>query len=89
MTTTTQTPVSCPPSTETFPLTCEWCRNEPATHLLIVDTIYESPRRLVPDRQQSAICGTCAHRDLGRARELAKSASSAWLFRLTPDTGEG
>jgi hypothetical protein len=61
-----------------FPLTCEWCRSAPASHLLILD-------RFRGSRTAHSICHRCAHRDVGRAREIAASPTSVWLFELHPD----
>lgn len=58
-----------------YPLTCEWCRRNPADHLLIYDAREGG-------RQKAHICGSCSHRDAGRARQVAASPASAWLYRL-------
>jgi len=69
----------------TFPLTCTFCRRSSATHVLVWDT---------PDAKRgnartiALVCGGCAHRDEERARQIAVSPASAWLFRLAPDNEE-
>ena len=62
---------------ETFPLTCSFCRNAPATHLLVAD---------LPDgRVPHLVCYRCGHRDEGAARTIAVAPAAAWLFELHPD----
>ena len=61
------------------PLTCEYCRHAPATHLLVTD--------LVPRRVQALVCGECGFRNFKAAREIALAPSAAWLFRLLPEPG--
>jgi len=79
-----ETPASCPPSA-VHALTCTFCRRAGATHLLVWD---EPDRRRLSGkiRVTALVCGGCAHRDEERAREIAASPASAWLFRLTPDS---
>lgn len=66
------------PSALPFPLTCEYCDHTPATHLLVAD--------LSMGRSAHLVCGPCGERNIGYARRIAKSASSAWLFTLIPAT---
>jgi hypothetical protein len=63
-------------------LSCEWCRAEPATHLIVYDVGHRDCH--APVRVKSVIGAGCARRDEGRAREIAASTSSVWLFGLTP-----
>lgn len=58
------------------PLTCEYCKHGPATHLLVFD--------LRTRRINSLVCETCGNRSIGAARKIAKAASSVWLFTLAP-----
>jgi hypothetical protein len=86
-TTTTQTPVSCPPNADDFPLTCTFCRRASATYVLVWDT--PDTRRLSGQiRTTALVCGDCVHRNEERARQIAASPASAWLFRLMPDTAD-
>jgi hypothetical protein len=63
-----------------FPLTCAWCRNEPATHLLVVESKHS--------RSDHLVCADCAHRDRERARDIAKAPALVWLWRLAADNCE-
>jgi hypothetical protein len=68
-----------------FPLTCDWCKSEPATHLAVYDvTAHDRTHRV-----QKVIGDACVSRDWHHAPEVAVSPRSAWLFRLVPDTKEG
>ena len=53
------------------PLTCEYCRNSPATCLLVVDFEYS--------RVKSTVCEPCGMRS---QPDAAKVAKSAWLYAL-------
>jgi hypothetical protein len=55
------------------PLTCEYCRNSPATCLIAVDFEYS--------RVKAVVCEPCGRRALPDAAKVAKVA---WLFTLTP-----
>lgn len=84
MTTNTETPVSCPPSAD-FPLTCEFCRHEAATYL----AVYDITIRGRAERVQKTIGPDCAAWNFpDRAREIAVSPRSVWLFRLVPEEPE-
>ena len=72
---------------ELFPLTCTFCRRACATHVLIWDSP-DSKRPRGEVRTTALVCGGCAHRDEARARQIAASPASAWLFRLAPDNEE-
>jgi hypothetical protein len=61
------------------PLTCESCRNSPATHLLVADL---STRRLV--RASRLSCKPCAD----YAARCARPGDYLRLYRLIPE-GEG
>lgn len=64
-------------------LTCEACKNSPATHIIIAD--FKSTRI------KSLSCLQCGTRDLGLIDDAGKRAGYvAWLFRLVPEqqTGE-
>jgi hypothetical protein len=56
-----------------YPLTCEYCRNSPATRLIVVDFEYS--------RVKAVVCEPCGRRSLPDA---ARVAQSAWLFALIP-----
>ena len=72
---------------EAFPLSCTFCRRASATHVLIWDSP-DKRRASGAVRTTALVCGPCAHRDEIRARQIAASPASAWLFRLAPDDGE-
>ena len=59
-----------------YPLTCEFSKHAPGTHLLVAD--------LSGGQRRWLVCAECAGRDAGRAAEIAKSPASAWLFALVP-----
>lgn len=65
------------PDSETFPLTCSWCSNSPASHLAIADWRFRDG----PQRLQHLLCRTCAH----QVTVLPPQAEGWWLFALTPD----
>lgn len=65
-----------------FPFTCEWCRNSPATHLLITDM--QPTGKQATTRHEAKVCGPCAH----RVTVLPPSFVGWWLFRLVPDNCE-
>lgn len=58
------------------PLTCEHCKNAPATHLVVADLESRRITRLV--------CGVCGERDRNDAALIAKATSAVWLFALIP-----
>ena len=58
------------------PLTCQYCKHAPATHLLVADV---RARRV-----KALACGPCATRNLETAARITKGAQSAWLFALIP-----
>ena len=62
-----------------FPLTCGWCRNSPATHLVITDV--KAAGRQSADRHKTEICATCAH----QITILPPSFLAFWLYELVPD----
>ena len=68
-----------PTEADEFPLTCEWCRNSPATHLLIAD--YRPEGKQAARRDEHKLCATCAH----RTTVLPPSFVGWWLFELVPD----
>jgi hypothetical protein len=63
-----------------FPLTCRWCSNSPATHLIVFD-----PRSPVA-RQVVQVCGPCGHRAVTDSAHITRSPASVWLYLLMPDT---
>lgn len=65
-----------------FPLTCEWCMNSPATHLLITDV--QTKGKQGATRHETPICAPCAH----RTTVLPPSFVGWWLYRLVPDNCE-
>jgi len=67
------------PDADLFPHTCEWCSNSPATHLLIAD--YRPEGRQAAERQETRVCGTCAH----GTTVLPPCFVGWWLFALVPD----
>jgi hypothetical protein len=81
-TTTPETSVSCPSSAEDFPLTCDWCKHEPATYLAVYDITAHGRTH----RVQKVIGGACVKRDWDHASDIAVSPRSAWLFVLVPET---
>lgn len=84
MTTTTGTPAAQLPGAA-FPLTCEFCRHEPATYL----AVYGITIRGRAERVQKTIGSDCAARNFpDRARDVAVSPGSVWLFRLVPEKAE-
>ena len=72
------------PGADQFPLTCEWCLNSPATHLVITDV--RPAGEQFADRHEHRVCAPCAH----QTNVLPPSFVGWWLFRLVPDDcGEG
>lgn len=59
---------------EAAPLTCEWCRNSPATQVFSVD-------RLGLGRQTDFVCAPCGNVEEPHAR---RTWGQVWRFRLTP-----
>jgi hypothetical protein len=70
-----------PPGAEAdlFPLTCWWCKNTPATHLLITDVQLRG--RQAAERIEHRLCAACAHQTL----VLPPEFTGWWLFELVPD----
>jgi hypothetical protein len=68
-------------SSTAYPLTCDWCKHEPAKFLLVWDRVVRGTVK----RYQALVGDHCANRDICRAREIAVTPTSAWLFRLVPD----
>lgn len=66
-----------------FPLTCEWCRKAPATHLAVID--YRPQGKQAADRQEHKICEPCS----GQCTLLPPSFVGFWLFELVPVTDGG
>ena len=64
---------------DTFPLTCEWCMNSPATHLLVTDVRLNGKQAAA--RQEHRLCAPCAH----QPTVLPPSFAGWWLFKLVPD----
>lgn len=62
-----------------FPLTCAWCKNNPATHLLVTDVRLEGKPAAV--RQEHRLCAACAH----QPAVLPPSFVGWWLYKLVPD----
>lgn len=62
-----------------FPLTCGWCRNSPATHLLITDVKAAGKQSAV--RHEEKVCAPCAH----RTTVLPSCFVGFWLYELVPD----
>ncbi len=61
---------------DVWPLTCQWCRQRPATRLLVLD--YRTG-----DEHRYMTCRPCAT-DTVQARAIAASSAPVWLFALTP-----
>lgn len=68
-----------PDELDASPLTCQACRNSPATHLIVADL---GGRKLVRGEQLN--CKTCAYFALGAARP----GDHLHLYRLVPETRE-
>lgn len=66
-----------PAEADSFPLTCAWCRNSPATHLLIADWLHQNRT----DRHQYMVCAECGH----QATVAPCGVTGWWLFALMPD----
>jgi hypothetical protein len=71
-----------PAEADLFPLTCEWCRNSPATHLLVDDARQAASGVTV--RNEHRLCTPCAH----QTTILPPFIVGWWLFRLVPDNCE-
>jgi hypothetical protein len=59
-------------------LTCSWCKNAPADHLVVTDL-------KTAGRQMVLVCGECAYHPrwgFSRAPEAAITPSSVWLFQI-------
>lgn len=54
---------SSPGAPEAPALTCQWCRERPATHLLVYDYRPRNCPQGVTDRLKALVCGLCARRD--------------------------
>jgi hypothetical protein len=65
-----------------FPLTCAWCKNTPATHLLVFD--FKPSGKTAADRQEQMLCTTCAHQPTVLTPEFV----GWWLYELAPDRCE-
>jgi hypothetical protein len=65
--------------TDLFPLTCQWCKSAPATHLVIADV--KPAGRQASERQEWRLCNPCAH----QTHVLPPSFTGWWLFELVPD----
>jgi|HubBroStandDraft_4_1064222.scaffolds.fasta_scaffold1606046_1 hypothetical protein len=59
-----------------YPLTCEFCKHAPATHLLVAD--------LRGGQRRWLVCAEHAAGNAETARTIARSPASAWLFALVP-----
>jgi hypothetical protein len=62
-----------------FPHTCEWCRNSPATHLVIID--YCPKGRQGAERTEGKVCADCGH----RTTVLPPEFVGFWLYEMVPD----
>ena len=62
---------------ELWPLTCQYCRNAPATHVLVADIYFGG-------RMRDLVCNQCGRVNLPKAMSVSKCKESAWLFVLVP-----
>jgi hypothetical protein len=70
---------AAPTDPDASPLTCGWCRNSPATHLLITDV--KAAGKQSADRYEEKVCAPCAH----QTTVLPPSFVGYWLYELVPD----